>query len=128
MKDGPVTVTVHDLSTVQRCAEAIKPSSEKNLMVVTRGSSENIGKLVRRVSNFYQGEKKEECHWIIVGVISRDSRTGEESLTDERLKLDPKHLARVHETNKAKVKANVFMKPARDTALTWNNHKVEVQP
>ncbi|KAL0058520.1 hypothetical protein AAF712_014797 [Marasmius tenuissimus] len=49
--------SIHDLTTIQRAQDLIKPSTEKNLMVVVGSDHEHIGKLIRRVSNFYLGSK-----------------------------------------------------------------------
>ncbi|KAJ8085488.1 hypothetical protein PM082_004304 [Marasmius tenuissimus] len=38
--------SIHDIATVQRARDLIKPSTEKNLMVVVGGDPEHIGKLV----------------------------------------------------------------------------------
>ncbi|KAL0575515.1 hypothetical protein V5O48_006470 [Marasmius crinis-equi] len=97
-------------------------------MVVIGGVPEHIGKLVRRVSNFYIGEKKDDCHWIIGGVIFRDAACGEEMLTDERLELDPKqHLARVLENDADRRKAKQYMKAARDAIPTLNATQTSTQ-
>ncbi|KAK1224928.1 hypothetical protein PQX77_012140 [Marasmius sp. AFHP31] len=121
--------SIHDITTVQRARDLIKPSTEKNLMVVVGGDSEHTGKLVRRVSNFYLGSKSEENHWIIVGVIERSSPTAEERLTFERLDLDPKTmLARVFEPRKRRTASDQYMKEARQAMLARNRRMVPVRP
>ncbi|KAL0059338.1 hypothetical protein AAF712_013928 [Marasmius tenuissimus] len=121
--------SIHDISTVQRARDLIKPSTEKNLMVVVGGDPEHIGKLVRRVSNFYLGSKSEENHWMILAVIEKTSPTAVENLTSERLELDPKTmLARVYESKKNRAVGTDYMKIIRNAALASNRRMVPVRP
>ncbi|KAK1234292.1 hypothetical protein PQX77_002508 [Marasmius sp. AFHP31] len=114
--------SIHDITTVQHARDLIKPSTEKNLMVVIGGDSQHTGKLVRRVSNFYLGSKSEENHWIIVGVIKRSSPTAEERLTSERLELD------LFESRKCRTASDQYMKEARQAMLAHNRRMVPVRP
>ncbi|KAK1218054.1 hypothetical protein PQX77_019272 [Marasmius sp. AFHP31] len=121
--------SIHDITTVQRARDLIKPSTEKNLMVVVGGDPEHIGKLVRRVSNFYLGSKSEENHWMILGVIRKTSPTAVEDLTSERLELDPKTmLARVYESKKNRAAGTEYMKIIRNAALASNRRIAPVRP
>ncbi|KAJ8095589.1 hypothetical protein PM082_022994 [Marasmius tenuissimus] len=121
--------TIYNPISIQHAREPIKPSTEKNLMVVVGGDPEHIGKLVRRLSNFYLGSKSEENHWIIVNVIKRTSPTAEESLTPERLELDPKTmLARVYESRKRRTAADEYMKLTRKAILAGNRRVVPIRP
>ncbi|KAL0566737.1 hypothetical protein V5O48_015263 [Marasmius crinis-equi] len=123
-KTAPIT----DLDSIQMSLDPIKPSTEKNLMVVVGGSPEHIGKLSRRVSSFYLREKRPENQRIVVGVISRDSDTGKEHLTGERLELDPRYdLARVYESDEARVQSGTYMRAARDAALERTGRKIEIR-
>ncbi|KAL0563593.1 hypothetical protein V5O48_018473, partial [Marasmius crinis-equi] len=123
-KTAPIT----DLDSVRMSLDSIKPSTEKNLMVVIGGAPEHIGKLSRRVSSFYVQEKKPENQRIVVGVISRDCDTGKESLTGEQLELDPRYdLARVYESDEARVQSGTYMRAARNAALERTGRKVEVR-
>ncbi|KAK1234353.1 hypothetical protein PQX77_002444 [Marasmius sp. AFHP31] len=121
--------SIENITTVQRARDLIKPSTEKNLMVVVGGDPEHIGKLVRRVSNFYLGSKSEENHWMILAVVEKGSTTAGEQLTSERLELDPKTmLARVYESKKNRATGTEYMKIARNAALASNRRMVPVRP
>ncbi|KAK1227308.1 hypothetical protein PQX77_009693 [Marasmius sp. AFHP31] len=121
--------SIHDITTVERARDLIKPSTEKNLMVVVGGDPEHIGKLVRRVSNFYLGSKSEENHWMVLAVIGKSGAAGGEYLTSERLELDPKTmLARVYESKKNRATATEYMKTCRNAALASNKRIAPVRP
>ncbi|KAL0071314.1 hypothetical protein AAF712_001170 [Marasmius tenuissimus] len=120
---------VRDLTTIDHAQDRIKPSTEKNLMVVVGSEPQHIGKLVRRVSNFYRDSKSDDNHWIVVVVITRTSPTAVENMTPERLELDPKTmLARVYESRKRRKEADEYMKLTRRAALASNRRMVPVRP
>ncbi|KAK1217374.1 hypothetical protein PQX77_019973 [Marasmius sp. AFHP31] len=128
-KVDSTTRSIHDITTVQHARDLIKPSTEKNLMVVMGGDPEHIGKLVRRVSNFYLGSKSEENHWMILGVIRKTSPTAVEDLTSECLELDPKTmLVRVYESKKNRAAGTEYMKIIRNAALASNRRMAPVRP
>ncbi|KAL0565558.1 hypothetical protein V5O48_016465 [Marasmius crinis-equi] len=109
-KKGLGTITVHDTGVIQQSLNLIKPSTEKNLMVVVAGDPEHIGKLM------------------VVAVIMKNPVTGEEISTEERLDVDPKtHLARVYEMDKARADANVYMNPLRDAVMNKKKRHVEIR-
>ncbi|KAL0564199.1 hypothetical protein V5O48_017853, partial [Marasmius crinis-equi] len=120
------TIKVNDLNTISRSSNAIKPGSEKSLMVVVGGEEEHIGKLVRQISHFYLDEKNEENHLLILGVIEKDSQ-GKESLTPHRLELHAEVLARAEESNENRRNANEYMREVRDSARTENSHRVHIR-
>ncbi|KAL0060082.1 hypothetical protein AAF712_013126 [Marasmius tenuissimus] len=123
-----MTAVTHTISHkfIVRSKDAIKPSTENALMVVTTGN-EHAGKLVRRIRTFYLGAKEEDFHWIVGGVISKVEK-GKESLTDELLELHPGfHVARVRESAKQRAEGNKYMDAARKDARKEWSHRVEVR-
>ncbi|KAL0566501.1 hypothetical protein V5O48_015511 [Marasmius crinis-equi] len=121
-----ITVKVNDFGIVTRSPNAIKPPSKKSLMVVVGGEDEHVGKLVRQISHFYVGEKKEENHFLVLGVIEKDSE-GKESLTSQRLELHRDNLARVNESSEQKRKGNEYMRDVRAASRKEIGHCTQVR-
>ncbi|KAJ3990920.1 hypothetical protein F5050DRAFT_1813247 [Lentinula boryana] len=91
-----------------------KPNTEKRLMVVIGGDEEHIGKFVHQIYHFYQGAKRPENMWFILGVV--EFLTGEEVLSAERLELPPDKVEIVLETEELRKKSRALLGPARDAA------------
>ncbi|KAF9064251.1 hypothetical protein BDP27DRAFT_1367314 [Rhodocollybia butyracea] len=72
------------------------PAREKGLMIVARNHPEHIGKLVRRIHHFYNMEKNDENHWLIVQRVDRSG--SKESTVFEFLEFHPNDLEYVNET------------------------------
>ncbi|KAJ3979244.1 hypothetical protein F5890DRAFT_1558988 [Lentinula detonsa] len=103
-----------DAQYVLRHRDPPKPNTEKRLMVVIGGDEEHIGKFVRQIYHFYQGAKRPENMWFILGVV--EFSTGEEVLAPERLELPPDKVEIVLETEEMRKKSRALLGPARDSA------------
>ncbi|KAJ3817033.1 hypothetical protein F5880DRAFT_1512122 [Lentinula raphanica] len=73
-----------------------KPATEKALMVVVRNQTNHIGKLVRRVHHFFEKERTEDNHCLVV--ITVDRTGSKESRGSEFLDMHPDDLKFVKET------------------------------
>ncbi|KAJ3978453.1 hypothetical protein F5890DRAFT_1479345, partial [Lentinula detonsa] len=91
-----------------------KPNTEKHLMVVIGDNEEHIGKFVHQIYHFYQGAKRPENMWFILGVV--EFSTGEEVLSAEHLELPPDKVEIVLETEELRKKSRALLGPARDAA------------
>ncbi|KAJ3717363.1 hypothetical protein C8R42DRAFT_724266 [Lentinula raphanica] len=73
-----------------------KPATEKGLMVVVRNQPQHIGKLVRRVHHFYEKEKTEDHHCLVVITVDRSGH--KESKGHKLLDMHPDDLEFVKES------------------------------
>ncbi|KAF5351480.1 hypothetical protein D9757_012880 [Collybiopsis confluens] len=82
--------------SIQSFRDRPNPSREKGLMVVARNHPEHIGKLVRRIHHFYDMEKTEDKHWMVVQRVDRSGP--KEQTLFEFLEFHPRDLEYVKET------------------------------
>ncbi|KAJ3831546.1 hypothetical protein F5878DRAFT_667442 [Lentinula raphanica] len=106
----PLVVWTPDVS---QSKDRPKPKTEKSLMVIVKGSDENIGKLVRRIHHFYKGSKLDRNLWFTLGVVQFLAETGE-TLTSERIESHPDDLEKVQESMEVRKRSALVMAAARD--------------
>ncbi|KAJ3792880.1 hypothetical protein GGU11DRAFT_760388 [Lentinula aff. detonsa] len=88
-KDGIFVETISD-------KDGINPATEKGLMVVARNYPKHIGKLVRQIHHFYEEEKTEKNHCLMLMTINCSGP--KETKGFEFLKMHPDDLEYVKET------------------------------
>ncbi|KAF5379282.1 hypothetical protein D9757_005319 [Collybiopsis confluens] len=81
---------------IQSFRDRPNPAREKGLMVVARNHPQHIGKLVRRIHHFYDMEKIEEKHWLMMQRVDRSGP--KEDTLPEFLEFHPSDLEYVKET------------------------------
>jgi hypothetical protein len=81
---------------IQSFHQRPNPAREKGLMVIARNHPEHIGKLVRRIHHFYNMEKTEENHWLMLKRVDRSG--SKEEMVFEFLDCHPSDLEYVKET------------------------------
>ncbi|KAF9062821.1 hypothetical protein BDP27DRAFT_1368531 [Rhodocollybia butyracea] len=98
------------------------PSREKGLMVVARNHPEHIGKLVRRIHHFYDMEKTEGKHWLVVQRVDRSGP--KERLVDEFFDLHPDDLEYVKETTEERKFSSSMLEFTR---LDFSHNPAEIR-
>lgn len=99
-----------------------KPATENKLMVVAR-NSRHIGEYVRRIHHFYQKERTEENHFMLVTTIDRSGFT--EKIGDARFEIHPNNVEFVKETSEERRFSKTLL---RDLRAEFSRNPVETRP
>ncbi|KAF5381857.1 hypothetical protein D9757_008344 [Collybiopsis confluens] len=99
------------------------PAREKALMVVARNHPKFIGKLVRRIHHFYDRERKEENHMLILITVNRSGP--KETMGTDFLEVHPDDLEYAKETADERKYATGML---RDTRAEFSGSGVQVRP
>ncbi|KAJ3990770.1 hypothetical protein F5050DRAFT_1716631, partial [Lentinula boryana] len=100
-----------------------KPATEKGLMVVARNYPKHIGKLVRRIHHFYEEEKTEGNHCLMLMTIDRSGP--KETKGFEFLEMHPDDLEYVKETtDERRWSTELF----REIRMDFTYSSVDVRP
>ena len=91
-------------------------------MVVAR-NSRHIGKYVRQIHHFYQKERTEENHFLLVTTVDRWGLT--EEIGDERFEIHPNDLEFVKEKSEERKFAKLLLK---DLRAEFSGNPVETRP
>ncbi|KAJ3816691.1 hypothetical protein F5880DRAFT_1512435 [Lentinula raphanica] len=100
-----------------------KPATEKGLMVVVRNHSQHIGKLVRRIHHFYENEKTEDNHCLLLITVDRSGPREEKGR--EHLEMHPDDLEFVKETAQERKWSTALL---RDIRAEFVYSSVDVRP
>ncbi|KAJ3764807.1 hypothetical protein FB446DRAFT_795698 [Lentinula raphanica] len=82
--------------SIKTCRVRPKPATEKGLMVIARNHPAHIGKFVRRIHHFYDKEKTEDNHCLVLITVDRSGP--KESKGREFLEVHPNDLEFVKES------------------------------
>ncbi|KAJ3832859.1 hypothetical protein F5878DRAFT_634028 [Lentinula raphanica] len=100
-----------------------KPATEKGLMVVARNRPEHIGKLVRRVHHFYEKEKTEDHHCLVMITVDRSGH--KESKGHELLDMHPDDLEFVKESAEERKWSTELL---REVRAEFSYSPVDIRP
>ncbi|KAF5361343.1 hypothetical protein D9757_012333 [Collybiopsis confluens] len=119
---SPTKVVEVPYKLIRSFHERPNPAREKALMVVARNHTEHIGKLVRRIHHFYDMEKTEDKHWLVVQTVNRSSL--QENSVPEFLDFHPGDLEYVKETPEERKQSTLLLQSIR---LEFSHNPVEIR-